>query len=564
MADPTRNNPRKVSRIRTFGSDVELLRGSNSTTSTAPTPPASVTEESKIQTSTPVPLKSQSIFRAPETPVKIPDTLPKQIPEQVIAAQVQPILVTEKISQPIEIPTNSFEKESLIANEVNATLGLKTSDVQPDRLSVLETSDYDGMEGNIITDQKRKRFQLFPAMVEAVQGWISDEKATIDRRLEKRQKAVPRVRPVEERREILAKAAQRSALAPKDDHTQLTAKLPPITNKPQPEKALIIKEKTAAKPAGWNHFTDTEGKVFEEKITETLTPLVNTQTAPIPAKVATVIPTITIKSEPEKAPEVPEAVSTPISVVEPIPTPVATKSVVTPKPKKAKSPSIFTRLQPALMFVSVATIVLTATASGIGITWWLMGTFVNEPVTQTPTPTTLPTTSTPSVNLTNAVTLPLPNSRLALWQSLNSLAGGISDMGNILLTTNMGSAATAANILDVIKLNASGAFVRNIEEINFGGYNGSVFVVMRVTSFDTAFGGILSAEDMLANDFPVSKVISTSTYAFIDDLIQNRDIRVMKYESGEEGMVYGFINPKLLLIAANRNDFVDIASRLRQ
>lgn len=193
-----------------------------------------------------------------------------------------------------------------------------------------------------------------------------------------------------------------------------------------------------------------------------------------------------------------------------------------------------------------------------------MSTFVNNPVAQAPTPTTLPTTSTPSVNLTNAITLPLPNSRLALWQSLNSLAGGISDMGNILLTTNMGSVATAANILEVIKLNASGAFIRNIEDINFGGYNGSVFVVMRITSFDTAFGGMLSAEDMLANDFPISKVTSTSTYDFIDDLAQNRDIRVMKYESGEEGIVYGFINPKLLLITADRNSFVDIAGRLRQ
>ncbi|HEX8947120.1 MAG TPA: hypothetical protein VF829_02800 [Candidatus Paceibacterota bacterium] len=106
------------------------------------------------------------------------------------------------------------------------------------------------------------------------------------------------------------------------------------------------------------------------------------------------------------------------------------------------------------------------------------------------------------------------------------------------------------------------------------------FFILHVASYDAAFAGMLAWEKTLAHDLapvyptPVasastasSTATSTQTAArsapaFIDEVIANHDARVLRDNTGNTILLYGFWNKNILVIARDPAAFASILSRL--
>ncbi|MFT7507123.1 MAG: hypothetical protein ACI92I_000262 [Acidimicrobiales bacterium] len=121
-------------------------------------------------------------------------------------------------------------------------------------------------------------------------------------------------------------------------------------------------------------------------------------------------------------------------------------------------------------------------------------------------------------------------------------------------------------LLFALQLRAPGSFTRSINDIAFGSYNGAKpFVLMSVTSFDTAFAGMLAWEPVLSEDLsplfgdPVTE--SYDPYArtetqirpafFRDTVIANKSARVLVDTANIERILYSFVQPNLILITSD-------------
>jgi Flp pilus assembly secretin CpaC len=129
-------------------------------------------------------------------------------------------------------------------------------------------------------------------------------------------------------------------------------------------------------------------------------------------------------------------------------------------------------------------------------------------------------------------------------------------------------------IFTALELRAPGSFTRSVQEITFGGYNGTdPFILMKVTDFDTAFGGMLAWEPAMSTDlsplFGIPVTESFDPYArtdtqirsafFRDTVIANKSVRVLVDAQDTERLMYAFVQPNIILITTNQATFSAIA-----
>lgn len=247
----------KVKKIRTFRDDVMNARGNSS--------------------STPVPVPEKPagprVVVIPKVPTIKSTPLPKPLPPKPIVTAPpsisKPVSPTVKATQNLAAPN-----QDLVTPQKSVVKPLLDSSRT---VSVMETDDYVVTSGNIITDQKKDRFHLVPATWNALKSWVKTERQDWEKRIAEKEAAVPKVRAIETRKEVITKAAGQSALAPKDDHKQVVARRPEPTVVSKPAAVMEIKGKEAVPEASWSYFTDEPDKPPETKPQE---PLV--KAAPIP------------------------------------------------------------------------------------------------------------------------------------------------------------------------------------------------------------------------------------------------------------------------------------------
>lgn len=564
---------KKLQKIRTFKDDMRFVQAGNKTvpgdsvanSPTSPTskpflppvlntPKPSVTEpkESTDLTEQPKPLKSPTLTEVTSAPKPTPN---KDV--VVSTPQVDPKLTDKVLPSISELGTKSYAFDEL------------------------ETVDTDSIvtEGTVITDQKRGRFKLFPAMGEAISMWFSEGQQAIEKRAEKKRQAVPTVRSVEDRKDIVKKAAEKSALAPKDDYAKLAKKLPSNlkTNTKEPEPAVIITKQSELPAPSWGHFED-ENKTkpaLLEQVPEVTEPIpAQKAVAPvIPPKAATLAPkVITIEEEPKEV-SVPKPESEP--TLEPV---VATKPTLAPQlPTAVKRPyrNIKAPKNVKWLFYTSATMVaIVAVVGGAGAVWWLLG---NISTTNLTTPTTNINTPQPAfsslINEAQNNVARLGNDRVGWYQAVQSNAGsGIQ----VLIPTQSDVSerqASASEILSVLKWQVHAGLARSIENITFATIDQKPIIVLEVTSFDTAFGSLLLSEENLSKNLsPLFGPVVTKSYKvgvgivsaqFIDDVVANHDVRILKDETDRERLVYGFIDQNTVLITTDTESFTVLADRVR-
>ena len=173
--------------------------------------------------------------------------------------------------------------------------------------------------------------------------------------------------------------------------------------------------------------------------------------------------------------------------------------------------------------------------------------------------------------------------------------------GNVLITyvTNASTTATGITkepqpggvLMRLLDLRAPDILLRNVDlssTIGVVSASGETrpFFVMRVTSFERTFAGMLGWESRMVQDLsdfyppyaelapseltetatstsPVpAPAVATQPTEFVDAIAANRDVRVLRDRFGRSLIMYGYIDRQTLIIARDETSFSVLATRL--
>ena len=241
-------------------------------TEESPAPTATATVKAKEPEQPPKSVSKKAEDDQPSVPVKMqePNKLTDSATLLEEADHTPTINLPEKGSS-----TPPSAGEGLIKS-VNETLGTyEVSAVTTDDLdqikhiagdSILKDSnlfdvaeaDAELGEGTIITDQKRQRWQLLPALKASLTDWFGELRQRS--RVKKPKKPVHTVTAATAKAEVLEKAAERSALAPKDDFAVVAERLQDTERTTHTGSSVTIKAASTLQPPQWNTEVETDSE----------------------------------------------------------------------------------------------------------------------------------------------------------------------------------------------------------------------------------------------------------------------------------------------------------------
>lgn len=139
-------------------------------------------------------------------------------------------------------------------------------------------------------------------------------------------------------------------------------------------------------------------------------------------------------------------------------------------------------------------------------------------------------------------------------------------------------------LLQALDLGAPDILLRNTDPLSTVGIihaEGETrpFFVLRVTSFERTFAGMLAWEADMADDlapiYPPGPAAATSASStatttaaaplqprFRDEVVENHDVRVLRDESGRSRILYGYRDKTTLIIARNEAAYLELVRRL--
>ncbi|MDB5264990.1 MAG: protein of unknown function with transrane region [Parcubacteria group bacterium] len=183
-----------------------------------------------------------------------------------------------------------------------------------------------------------------------------------------------------------------------------------------------------------------------------------------------------------------------------------------------------------------------------------------------------------------------------LLQAIETAATGNAGEGKVLVlhlsssnTDSKGVTQTEAlpggSLIAALQLPAPDILLRNVNlESTVGAINvaseSRVFFVLRTTSYERTFAGMLTWEPSIARDlaalYPAYSsdalvpdavtVPSSSAYAsatFVDAIVANHDVRILRDSAGRSILLYGYTDKETLIIARNEAAFTALLARLK-
>lgn len=565
---------KKVKRLRTFADDFAHARFGEVSETKIPTPADQI--QQPVET-TPTP--------AQKTPVS--DTLKTPTP----VAEVKNTKPIPPPKEDFDLPQTPTTPKSTIPTETKAekTAGLlrdvkvDVSEVTLDESESLLTTDDDVFdvaaansevgEGTIITDRKRKRFKLLPAMAEMVGDWIND---TVER-FEPEPEVKPRIASSEDRSEVLEKAATRRVLAPRDDYQALTQRKVQPTEQSFENSFEIKDEKDIPTPA-WTHLKpDTEPKISAAP--ELTTPGRNLERFSVPTETFPQPTTPATEAVPPAEPAVPTPAPTPKAPDIPQPTPKPTTSAnptvkqrETPPPPQYLRPtsrlSIFSKLLGALRFMSVAVI---AIGLGVWVSLWIFNYQNNQVTVQKEVVPSL-------IKAEEQIPVAIASDPETLLKNILAVRPRSTTVVAHVYPTISNEPASTEELLSVLEWRAPQGFLRSIKEVNFGYYrNQEPFVVLNISSFDVGLTGMLEWEDNLSHDLSpffgptvtgtfdprINSVAEVVEPYYYDDVVANYDVRILNDEKQEERIVYSLLNRNTILITTTSEALEALANAVK-
>ncbi len=118
-------------------------------------------------------------------------------------------------------------------------------------------------------------------------------------------------------------------------------------------------------------------------------------------------------------------------------------------------------------------------------------------------------------------------------------------------------------LLSLLAPNMPPSLVRSFEnEYMLGVYSfdtNEPFIILRTNDFALSYSGMLKWEKDIPKDlsilFSTPQNASSTSGAFVDEAIRNKDIRTLKDSSNKSLILYSFIDKKTLIITKNENLF---------
>lgn len=184
---------------------------------------------------------------------------------------------TAAVIEPGTIPTRPTAPSISATTPAPATKKTTTPlpSTEEGPIKITATSDRDASyEATIITDNKHKRFQLGPALADAVAGWFKEKTTS------KSKKPTYTVPPVERRKGVVEQAATMTARGATQDHHEIVARLraersgglPTVPPVPVTAKPVIEPRPTTPPPGPTFAVLETAEPVTKASTTLTTTP----------------------------------------------------------------------------------------------------------------------------------------------------------------------------------------------------------------------------------------------------------------------------------------------------
>jgi hypothetical protein len=129
--------------------------------------------------------------------------------------------------------------------------------------------------------------------------------------------------------------------------------------------------------------------------------------------------------------------------------------------------------------------------------------------------------------------------------------------------------ASGGAFITTLNLPAPDILFRNIDPVStvgivHAGKETRAFFILRVTSYERTFAGMLEWEGDMPQNLALLYPQSTTTTAsqFVDEVVSNHDTRALKDGAGHTVMLYGYADKQTLIIARNEDAFTLLLSRL--
>lgn len=167
---------------------------------------------------------------------------------------------------------------------------------------------------------------------------------------------------------------------------------------------------------------------------------------------------------------------------------------------------------------------------------------------------------------------------IALMQEVQQMAVRPLADGAVRLLYFEISTTSPSSVFHALQLPAPDILLRNIIDdsgmtgIVRAGEEQNLFFILSAASYGDTFAGMLAWESTILRDLdklfpphPVSEVASSTSLSvakFIDDTIDNHDVRVYRDEEGRSVILYGYWNRTTLVIARDEASFSEILRRL--
>jgi hypothetical protein len=156
----------------------------------------------------------------------------------------------------------------------------------------------------------------------------------------------------------------------------------------------------------------------------------------------------------------------------------------------------------------------------------------------------------------------------ALTSAISASLKKTLSAGSVRLLYIAAGTTTSSDVFHALQLPAPGILLRNVNTpgsmagIVSADGTASPFFILSVSSYGDTFAGMLAWEPHMNADlsllFPLS---GTTTLAFRDEIISNHDVRVLRDANGQSLLMYGYWDPKALIIARNESAYSELLKR---
>lgn len=564
MNDVPNNHPR----IRTFASDMEAVRKHEETGDGTGQPSAPVTKKSESEKKL-VPKKPLPKPKSSPEPTPAPTAIPPQ-PKRAIpspkSADTTPskppatrIPAFHELQKQVTTLQKGLAENAAPSAKTEHIVAKKSEGKQPPRANI-------GFDSKIITDTKRNRFKLFPAIVQSVKEWF--KKLKVNRKRKRAPKYT--VTETERRKGVIQKATSKTGTAFTADNETLKEQ---IRRRNQQHQAAAEMEDEEAE-LNWSPYTETGYDLLEapdstQNIAVTYKQQHVTQ-APKPTKEPPVItePTPPEPSESEAASieearwanaDIEEAAAesapTPTTPAEPL----ANDTAPATSNQSAATPTRLLERTDTNTLTLLSLISIIGFVAVLGASYLIIQHFTSSDTAEEP----IEITTDPIFSTASLSPIILTPSNLSELEGLMIAAATEAPSGlvelPILSPTN--EEVSASYIFDLLDLDTTASFRQSLTSVRPVTINNSApQLLLQFVDIDTIRGGFLRWEPAMASDLRVLYRVppeASESGTFVDETIRDIDVRVLRYND-KAVLVYGIVGNNTALITKSTADFAQI------